>query len=78
MIETDTNELANASQEERIESVDQILLDLMDYTEQSDDEKIWCDLHREFRKLVSKYSYKLEGFNVPQRMPREINRNEEP
>jgi hypothetical protein len=60
-----TDKLADLSQEERIHEMDQVLLDLMDYTEQSDDEKIWCELHQSFRKMVSQYGYKLRGVNCP-------------
>ena len=60
-----TDELSDASQEDRIEYINQIILDLMDYTEQSDDEKVWCELNEKFRELITKYHYKLIGFNMP-------------
>ena len=57
--------LNDVSQEEKIYHIDQLIIDLMDYTEQTDEEKIWCDIHKEFRNLVTKYNYKLKGYNIP-------------
>jgi len=53
----------NSDQEIRVHHMDQMILNFMDFTEQTDDEKIWCELLIEFRKLVDKYKIKLPGHN---------------
>jgi len=37
--------LSDLPQNEKVYYVRQLLIDLMDYTEQSDDETLWCELH---------------------------------
>lgn len=49
-----TEELSKLSQSEKIYYTNQFILNLMDYTEQSDDEKLWCNLYSEFQKLIGK------------------------
>ena len=37
--------LSDLPQPEKVKWVRQLILDLMDYTEQSDDEVLWCELY---------------------------------
>ena len=50
-----TDAISDLSQKEKIHYMEQVILDLMDYTEQSDEEHLWCDLLVEFKRLIEKY-----------------------
>ena len=41
----------DVSQEQKASIMDQLILDLMDYTEQSSDEELWCRLYEEFQRI---------------------------
>jgi hypothetical protein len=43
--------LNDISQEEKIYHMRQLLIDLMDYTEQSDDEKLWVELNEKIKEM---------------------------
>lgn len=45
-----TDELSELPQEKKIMFMKAILLDLMDYTEQTPDEKLWCEMYELFKK----------------------------
>lgn len=47
--------LNDLSQREKVYHVRQLLIDLMDYTEQSDDEKLWCELNERLEELYPDY-----------------------
>jgi len=47
--------LSDLPQEQKVYYVRQLLIELMDYTEQSDDEKIWCDLNEALKDLYPDY-----------------------
>ena len=51
----DIEYLADYTQEEKKEWVAQLILTLMDYTEQSDDETFWCDLYDKYKSLKEKH-----------------------
>ena len=51
----DIEYLADYTQEEKKEWVSQLILTLMDYTEQSDDETFWCDLYDKYKSLKEKH-----------------------
>ena len=57
-----TDSLSNVSQEQKIYFIEQTLLNLMDYTEQSDDETIWCELYKKLKELTKE---KYETTNLP-------------
>jgi len=48
-----TDELSDLPQSEKAEHMEQVFLDLMDYTEQSPDEKLWCRVYEEFEKIYN-------------------------
>jgi hypothetical protein len=47
--------VSNLPQKEKVYHVRQLLIDLMDYTEQTDDEKLWCSLNEELERLYPDY-----------------------
>lgn len=47
--------LSDVDQNRKIYIMEQFILNLMDYTEQTDDEKLWCDLYSSFQELKKKY-----------------------
>ena len=53
-----TDELSDLSQFEKSEHIEQVLIDLMDYTEQSPDETLWCRLYEEFEKIYNEETNK--------------------
>lgn len=47
--------ISDLPQKEKVYHVRQLLIDLMDYTEQTDDEKLWCALNEELKRLYPDY-----------------------
>ncbi len=50
-----TEALSELSQAQKYWFMEQTILNLMDYTEQTEDEKMWCDLLNYLRSLDEKY-----------------------
>lgn len=46
-----TDAISELSQAEKAEHMEQVMIDLMDYTEQSADEELWCRLYEEFQRI---------------------------
>lgn len=47
--------LEDLPQDQKVYYVRQLLIDLMDCTEQTDDEKIWCGLNEKIKELYPNY-----------------------
>jgi len=43
--------ISDLPQHEKAEHIEQVFIDLMDWTEQSEDEELWCRIYDEFQRI---------------------------